>query len=161
MHNDYRKDNRTDAEFEKDILEGHQFEREIVERYAAHVRQKYNVDVTITDNGVDNSGAIHDEGDCRADFLFNGKPLEIKYINQHADEFRFKDYQVLSYIQQNASVLLVNGWLTEEPTFTVIKPDKLKQIVATKKPKPFEPWGFKKCYFLKKYTFNWFLFTKR
>jgi hypothetical protein len=160
LHHEFRKDWRNDEQFARDILEGHVIEANIIMEYADYLRRVYSIEVEIKDNGVDNTGAVlnNDEVDARADYLLNGQPIEVKYIKEHADEFRLKKEQVLSYIEQGAFILLVNGWMTEKPTFTLIKTERLKEIVQTKRTKPFETWGYKRCYFLKKYHFQWFSF---
>jgi hypothetical protein len=160
LHNEYRKDWRTDDEFAKDILEGHKAEREIIEKYANHLRKKYNIEVTIEDNGTDNSGKVVEESqvNTKADYILNGTLIEVKFINNQATEFRFKKDQIKSYIKQGATILLVNGWKTDNPTFTIIKPDKLQEITRTNMAKPFKTWGYKLCYFLRSYAFKWYKF---
>lgn len=160
LHAEYRKDWRSDERYARDIKEGHVIERQIIERYADYLFRKYGMECEIEDHGIDNSGEIIDEDkvDSRADYKLNGRLIEIKFIKEYAEEFRLKKDNVLSCIEQDASILLVNGWLTDNPTFTVIKKSKLMEIVRTKNSKPFESWGYKRCYFLKKYHFQWFSF---
>lgn len=157
LHTEYRKDWRTDEEYANDILKGHIAEKQIIEKYANHLRLKYDIEVTIEDNGVDNSGQVIDESKVttKADYMLNGTLIEVKFINNDATEFRFKKDQIKSYIKQGATILLVNGWQTDNPTFAVIKPDRLKEITKTHRAKPFKTWGYKMCYFLKSYSFKW------
>lgn len=163
LHKEYRKDWRTDEEFEKDILVGHQTEKDIIEKYANHLRLKYNMEVVVEDNGVDNSGKVIDESkvSSKADYLVNGSLIEVKFINNKANEFRFKKDQLKSYIKQDAIVLFVNGYKTDNPTFTLMRPDKLEKIARSNTAKPFAPWGHKLCYYLKAYSFEWHEFYKK
>jgi len=158
LHNDYRKDWRNDDEFAKDIEESHKIERIIIDAYAEHLRIKHGLEVIIEDNGTDNSGAVVDSANTNADFKINGKPIEVKYNNSMDYEFRFKKDQLLSYLKQDACVLWVNGWLTDSPEFTVLKPSKLQEIKETRVSKPFKTWGYKRCYTLRQYLFKWYKF---
>lgn len=160
LHTEYRKDWRDDEQYAKDIKDGHIAERKIIHKYAEHLRKKYDIEVTIEDNGVDNSGEVIDESKVtsKADYILNGKLIEVKFINNKSTEFRFKKDQVKSYINQNATVLLVNGWQTDSPTFTIVKPDRLEEITKTHRAKPFKTWGYKLCYFLRSYSFKWYNF---
>lgn len=162
MNSDYRKDWRTDEQFARDILDGVKAEREIVDQYATHLLVKYGMASEIIDNGTDNSGKVVDSklATMDADFIMNGVPLEVKYINDHVQEFRFKADQARAYVKQQALVLLVNGWRTDQPEFAVIQWQELQKLMKTRNPKPFEPWGYKLCYFLKKYHFSWHFFEK-
>jgi hypothetical protein len=158
MNIDYRKDVRTDEQFDDDIFNSHIAERKIIERYAQHLRDKYNMEVVIEDNGVDNSGKPLDSATTDADFLLNGKLIEVKFAEDNLSVFRLKKDQVKSYIEQDAPVLFVNGWETDNPVFTIIKPDRLIDITRTRRAKPFAPWGHKLCYFLNSCAFKWFNF---
>lgn len=157
LHKEYRKDWRSDEEYAEDIKKGHITERQIVHTYAEHVRLKYKSKLIIEDNGVNNNGEVIEESEVntKADYKINGFLVEVKFINDKTDMFRLKKSQVLSYIKQNATILMVNGWETDHPQFTMITPERLKEIVKTRRAKPFKTWGYKKCYFLKTYLFNW------
>jgi len=162
LHSEYRKDWRTDEEYANDIAYGHKVEKDIIEAYAKHLRNKYNMEVVVEDNGVDNSGEVidADKVSTDADFRLNGILVEVKFMNNMCNEFRFKESQLHSYLKQGAVVLFVNGWTTDNPEFTVMKSDKLNWIKDGFKAKPFKSWGYKHCYFLKKYHFQWHKFEK-
>ncbi|ACV61746.1 hypothetical protein Dtox_0841 [Desulfofarcimen acetoxidans DSM 771] len=57
----------------------------------------------------------------KADFLVNGKPVEVKLNKHYLKIFHFKVDQLNSYLKQEAVVLWVNGYKTDNPVFTVIK----------------------------------------
>lgn len=158
LHTEYRKDWRNDEEYAKDIADGHKAEKVIIEAYAEHLRKRYGIEVIVEDNGVDNSGKVIDNSlvNSDADYILNGKLIEVKFINNMASEFRIKKDQLHSYVRQDAVVLFVNGYNTDTPKFTLIKPDRLVELSKTRRAKPFRPWGNKMCYFLNTNIFNWF-----
>jgi methionine aminopeptidase len=160
LHDDHRKDWRNDEQFARDILTGHKVERSIIEKYANYLETVYGIDITIKDNGVDNTGEVIDSSQVSADadYMLNDKLIEVKYINKKAEEFRLKESQVKSYIRQEAYLLFVNGWETDEPRFTLLDTAKLNEITRTVRPKPYEGWGYKKCYLLKSGCFDWYSF---
>lgn len=162
LNTEYRKDWRNDKEFENDILLGHKAEKDIINSFANYLREVEGMKVIVEDNGVDNSGAFvaEDKVSTDADFLVNGQLIEVKFMNNLCKEFRFKKDQLRSYIKQDATVLFVNGWQTDEPVFTLMSPEKMKDISETRIARPFQPWGFKPCYFLKAFTFKWTKFEK-
>lgn len=157
MNKEWRKDWRTDEEFAKDILDGHKAERDIIERYRLILEQQLGRSVTVENNGVDNSGKPLPLKDVntKADFIVDGKLLEVKFIKRLDSEFRFKVGHLNSYIKQGAPVLLVNGWETQNPVYTIMTPEILQKIKDTRTPQPFYTWGNKLCYFLRMEDFVW------
>lgn len=161
LHQDYRKDWRTDEEFQADIKKAHKIESDIMDAFVRHLELTYpDSKFVVEDNGIDNSGEVLDlkDVDMRADYKVNGKLLEIKYNNNHMDEFRFKKSQLESYIEQNATVLWVNGWDKEEPVWTLMNVKDLKEIKKTRQPFKYKYWGFKLCYNIKAYNYEWSTF---
>jgi hypothetical protein len=157
LNQEIRKDWRTNEEFARDIFEGHRIEREIIDAFARYLKRMTGVSVQIEDNGIDNTGRPLQQREVTLDpdFKLNGKLVEVKFIKPMAHNFRFKASHLDSYIKQNARVLLVNGWETPLPLFTILDPEKLKTIRRIKTAVPYEPWGFKLCYFLNRDMFKW------
>jgi hypothetical protein len=157
LHKDYRKDWRTDEQFEADIKKAHKVEHDIIEAFAKHLELTYNRKFVVEDNGIDNSGKVLDlkDVDTRADYKINGVLVEVKFNNNMMDEFRFKKSQLNSYLKQGAYVLWVNGWETDSPVWTLLDSDDLKEIKRTRQPFPYAYWGHKLCYNLKSYSFTW------
>jgi hypothetical protein len=122
---------RTYEEFEKDIRQGHINEREVIKRYAKLYKEKTGKDLHIIDNGVDNTGEFLDVSKVRddVDFVVNGKPLEVKIIKNKLFQFRLKLNLLKSYIEQNANVLVVIGWETDTPEFTILGKQDIEHVV--------------------------------
>lgn len=156
LHREYRKDWRTDAQFARDIKDGHAAEREIIRLFGKVLERETGKKPTIVENG-DTSGEIfsEDKVDTKADFIVNGVETEVKFINPRSREFRFKVSQLYSYLRQKAFVLFVNGWQTPYAEFVVLTPASLREIKIKHQPKPFHTWGNKLCYFLSADEFQW------
>lgn len=122
---------RTYDEFKEDIKKGHRDERIVIERYAKFYKSKTGKELTIVDNGVDNSGEFLDVDKVNhsADFLVNGKPIEVKIIEKDLFKFRLKLNLLKAYVKEGASVLIVLGWETDTPKFTILDVDKLKHVI--------------------------------
>lgn len=157
LHNDYRKDWRTDDQFADDIKKAHKVEKDIIEAFAEHLRIKYKKEFIVEDNGIDNTGEAIDFKNVNtdADYKINGILVEVKFNNNKMDEFRFKKSQLNSYLKQEAYVLWVNGWQTDNPVWTLLEEEDLRDIKRTRKAFPYEYWGYKLCYNIKAYTYEW------
>jgi hypothetical protein len=151
----YRKDNRTVKQFKKDIKDATNIEREIVCLYVRYSLITKGIAPQIIDNGCDNSGKlIKKKVKATADYLFNNVPVEIKYSNEKRKSYHFKTYQIKSYIQQKAYILLVNGYETNNPLFTILTPKDLKHIIKLS-PIKVKAWGNKKAYEVKLKKYKW------
>ena len=64
-----------------------------------------------------------------ADYIVNGKATEVKIVEKNLAKFRLKLNLLKSYLKQDADVILVLGWKTDNPEFTVLKKKELEQIV--------------------------------
>lgn len=155
----HRMDNRTLEEFEQDIKKAVRIEREIIERYAKWVKKNYGREIVVEDNGCDNTGRLLEKADASADFTINSIPVEVKFNNNHLEVFHIKTYQLKSYIEQNAYILWVNGYTTNNPVFTIVSPRQLKQITKTCKVVRFKSWGGKPCYRISASMFKWLPFN--
>ena len=153
----YRMDYRTKEQFAEDILKGSQVERDIIEKYVSYYQTKYGKTLTVTDNGCDNSGQLlgRKQVNTKADFLLNGKPVEVKFNKQKLAMFHFKAEQLESYLKQQAAILWVNGYETDQPVFTVLKEADMLNIKQTRKPVHFIPWGGKLYYELLERELCW------
>lgn len=106
----------------------------IMDAYKQYVYDTYGIKLKIKSNEVDNSGKfIFGKGNTKADYLVNGKLLEIKFNNRLLSFFQFKACQLDSYIKQNAHVLFVNGYETNCPVFTIMSINHLKKPIYFKK----------------------------
>jgi len=154
---DYRMDSRTREVFEKDIAVSTARERDIIQRYKKIYESKYGKELVIEENGCDNSGDYLDDSEVttKADFLLNGKPVEVKANNNKLVKFRLKKGQLESYIRQNAAIIWVNGYKSNDPTYTIVKVSVLESIYKSRKPIEFAGWGGKLCYEVYAKEFIW------
>lgn len=129
---EYRRlSGRTVEQFKDDIKQGHKDEKEIILRYAKFYETRTSKKLRVIDNGVDNTGEFLDVSQVKddADFVINGKPMEVKIIKNNLFQFRLKLNLLKSYIEQNANVLIVLGWETDSPQFTILNKEKLEHVV--------------------------------
>ncbi|MBC9785927.1 hypothetical protein H1S01_15685 [Heliobacterium chlorum] len=157
LYDFYRMEGRTIKEFARDIAQGTKTEAEIIALYVDYWRQKTGEVLTVKNNGCDNSGRLlmNARVNLNADYLLNGKPVEVKFNNSVLNAFRFKADQLESYLKQGASVIWVNGWQTPSPVFTVLKTRQLEAIKQSGEPLPFTHWGGKLCYELSAADYIW------
>ncbi len=101
------------------------------------------------------TGRSPEVAETKDGFVVNGQRTEVRSINALANEFRLKASQVDRCIEQRACVLMVNGWGTPFPQFTVIPTEKLAVIKETTTPRGYEKWGGKPCYLLSSGWFTW------
>lgn len=148
---------RTYEQFKKDIKKGHKNEREIIQRYAKFYEQATGNKLEVIDNGVDNTGEFLDVSQVThdADFIVNGKPLEVKIIKENLFQFRLKLNLLKSYIKQNANVLIVIGWDTDKPEFTILNKEKLEHIVRFGKKYVSGDWEGKPTVMLYRNSYRW------
>lgn len=152
----YRRDNRSVEEFEKHMIDCSSTEKEIINLYAEYLKQKHGIEATIKNNGVDNSGKlIKGRVTSDADFLVNGKLIEVKFNRKMSKFFHLKESQVNSYLKQKADILFVNGWETPEPVFAILGKHDLLFLQQGCEPFPFFIWGNKTVYRLYSKDYNW------
>lgn len=151
----YRIDNRSIEQFTKEIKESHEIERNIIDAYCQYVKETYGMDLVVEENGVDNSGEfIAGKVTTDADFLINGAPVEVKFNKNMLSVFHLKVSQVWSYLKQNATILWVNGYETENPVFTLITPPQIKKMIIGREQIHFEKWR-KRVYRFYANEFTW------
>lgn len=152
-----RLSGRTYEQFKEDIKQSTLDERVIIEKYKLYCKRNYNIDIIIEDNGVDNTGEFLEVSKVRsdADFIVNGKLVEVKTIKNKLDSFRLKVASIKSYIKQNATMLLVSGWKTDNPEFTMITPKLMNNLLKTKTITVARDWENKKIIKLSYDDFKW------
>jgi len=156
----YREDRRSRKQFKQDIKEGTKTESEIIHMYVEYFEEQYGLLVNVTDNGCDNSGKYipADQVKATADYLLNGRPVEVKFNKEKLPYFHFKKQQLKTYLDQGAVVLWVNGWDTKRPRFTIFKRRHLLNIQKQAEIVSLKTWGGKKCYRLYADDYNWHAF---
>lgn len=148
---------RTKEKFKEDIRKGHLIEKEVVERYSVFYKSNTGKDLKIVDNGVDNSGKYLNINDVRddADFVLNGVPVEIKVIKNDLFQFRLKLNLIKSYIKQGACILIVLGWETDTPKFTLLNQHELKHMATFGKKEVSGDWEGKPTVLVYRNSFEW------
>lgn len=154
---DYRKDNRTIEEFQKDIKYGNETEQKIIEKYKEKIQKEQGKTLQIVNNGCDNSGELLSEEEVTldADYKMEDLPLEVKFNNNFCNVFHIKESQLKSYIKQKANVLWVNGYTTKTPEYKVLSLDELKFIQKNNELVEFAGWGGKKARKIYQSDFSW------
>lgn len=121
----YRADSRSVEEFAKDIKEGNQIEKEIIERYC----QKNNLSWKSLGN---DDGELKKKSRPIPDFLVEGVPLEVKFCRKKNSEFHLKKHHIDTYVEMGTKVLFVMAYDTETPKYTIIDPKDVMNNTITK-----------------------------
>lgn len=111
----YRADNRSIEQFKEDILEGNRIEYEIIKRFCDKKGLEF---VQLGHDG----GEFKEKSNSVADFMVDGKPMEVKFCRKDIRRFHLKKYHVDDYIKQGALILFIMNY-DEKPMFCVIDPN--------------------------------------
>lgn len=146
-----RLQGRTYEQFARDIKQAHMYEKDIIQRYIKRIKTVEDVHLKYKNNGADNSGKFlsYNQVNSKADYILiypNGreKLVEVKMIEQSLDFFRLKATLVKSYIRQQAHILLVNGYHTNNPIYTLLTPVQLKKLLKHGNVYTYPKWEDKK-----------------
>src|SRR5205085_10477008 len=115
-------------------------------------------DLDIIDNGIDNTGEYIEDSreiSSNADFIVNGRPLEIKHVKNKLFKFRLKMNPIDSYINQKARILLVLGWETDSPEFTILNLEQIQHIAKYGKKVISGDWEGKPTVYCYRNSFRW------
>lgn len=137
----FRKDIRTDKQFEKDIAECTAIEQVLMQKYVDWLNSKLkdNNLYFFEDNGVDNSGnLIRDDKkvSTKADFLLKreGKPnrkIEIKFARKDIDSFHLKTYQLEKYILTDTCIVNFTNSDSDTPKFCILTPKTMSDYLKS------------------------------
>jgi len=153
----YRKDKRSLKEFKADIKSAKHIELDCLMRWLKIQDKPLSYQANAP--GEDGEYLEDKEVTTDADYSVESYGLmEVKFskpmINKH---FHLKVAQVQSYLKQGATILMVNGYETERPEWTLIYPDKLE--ILTKHPDcpiiPYFGFGGKPSYKIPVGLFYW------
>lgn len=152
-----RMSGRNEEQFKVEIKQAHLDEHEIIHRYASYRMHTTGEKVEIIDNGIDMSGEFLEVSQVKndADYIVNGKKMEVKTVKKDLFQFRLKLNLIKSYIEQNASMLLVLGWETDSPVFTVLEVDDLKHMAKFGKKTVSNDWEGKPSVNVYKNSYEW------
>lgn len=166
--NDYRMDGRTVEEFKKHIEKGNEKERLAVTLFKHFLKREFNFTGDFQENGVDMQGEFIEDVNAittEADYLIgtNKLPMEVKTSSKHCTEIYLKTSQVNSYIKQGASLLYVNGIDSDQPAFTFLTLEDLKELnqVGLAVTPPRNVNGSKKSFLIQSRNLQWLSFNGR
>jgi hypothetical protein len=155
----YRFDNRSPEEFEKQIKSRTLEERTLFLRWINSEEKRLGLTLKWTESGCGNHGEFLKESkvNTKADFHVEGYgPVETKFAKPLLDKnFHLKCAQVRSYLKQNAQILMVNGAETDQPQYTLINPDGLKRISDYCEKVTWHGFGGKQAYRIPVSMFIW------
>lgn len=128
----YRRDNRSPEDFKKDIKNSTEIEHQILELWLSTIEKETGIRHTYQHNGCGDDGELLNDNqvNTKADYLVEEYGLiEVKFALPFLlENFHLKQNQVKSYIKQNASVIMVNGWQEGPKEFMLITPHNLEYI---------------------------------
>ena len=155
----YRMDGRSKKKFEKEIKEATAIEEQILNSWLNLIekdtgkRPKYEP----LSKGRDGEFLKDSEVDSLADFSIEGYgKIEVKFCKPFLKErFHLKEGQLKKYLEQGASILIVNGFDTKEPVYAIIKQEMMAKIIAECEVVNWPGMGFKKCFRVPTNLFIW------
>ena len=155
----YRLDVRSKEQFHKDILEASNHERDLVSLWTKVLSKERKKVIGYRNNGCGNDGRPLEISDVStdADFIVDDVGLvEVKFSKTVCKEFfHLKVNQVNSYLKQNATLLMVNGSMTDEPVYIIIDGAALERLKSSCKVVPFAGFGFKAAYKIPVNNYIW------
>lgn len=156
----YRFDNRSKKQFADDIKNSTRKEKELLNCWLDYLEKRNN-----KRPGFKYAGCGSDKGEyldiknvsTDADYEVDGYGLiEVKFSKKKLNKvFHLKINQVKSYINQGATILMVDGADTKSPYFTLIDADTLKIIQDDCKIKAWAGFGYKQSYVVPLNMFVW------
>lgn len=151
-----RFDHRSKEQFIEDIAKSTKKERILLDLWLK-LQEK---PLQVVDTGCGNDGKFLENKDVtsKADFFIESfGPFEVKFSEKLLPKvFHLKENNVKSYIEEGATVMMVNGADNEDAAvYTLINPKQLAEIAATIEPLPFFGMGNKVCYKIPVNKFIW------
>jgi len=157
--NKYRFDERSEAEFKKDIKKHTMEERALFLLWLDLVEKETGSRPKFQDTGCGKNGDFLEDNEVSTDpdFEVDGYGLiEVKFAKPLLTRnFHLKANQVRAYAKKGATVLMVNGSDEDIPTFTLLKADTLKAIMKDCPVVPWKGFGNKSSYKIDVKRFLW------
>jgi len=155
----YRFDDRSKEQFEKDIKNHTMEERALFLLWLDLVEKETGTRPKYKDTGCGKSGDFLEDKEVSTDpdFKVEGYgEIEVKFAKPLLTRsFHLKINQVRSYHKKGATILMVNGADEEVPTFTMLKPKALAAIMKDCKQVPWKGFGYKMSYRIAVKRFVW------
>lgn len=138
----YRRDNRSQKEFIKDIAKSTQKENFLVNLFQLEMECR-GFSVRVEDYGIDNTGKIVKKSSCAPDFKITIDDVEylIEMKNSPTNIWTFKVYNLERYIEQKAWILIfwntgnlkkdINNINYNTTRFGLLSPATLQTILNT------------------------------
>lgn len=153
MTDKFRFDNRSKAQFSKDIKECTSIERGLMQDYIKYLNNRPNAkhEYTFIDYGVDNSGNFLESSkvNTKADFLLKhpnqkDRHIEIKFCRKDNSAFHLKIHQIQQYIKKDVAIVNWMGIDTPNKRFCILTPVIMQELLKSGKRVFFKPW-MKEC----------------
>lgn len=159
MGKNYRFDERSQQEFERDIKEHTMEERALFLMWLDLIEKETGKRPTYKDIGCGKSGDFLDDKDVNTnpDFNVDGYgEIEVKFAKPMLRRsFHLKENQVKQYYRRQASILMVNGSQEDVPEFTMLNPDALAAIIEECPVVSWAGFGHKAAYRIPVKKFLW------
>jgi hypothetical protein len=155
----YRFDNRSKEQFKREIKESTLRERTLFLLWISLIEHETGKRPNFRDVGCGNDGEYLEDSQVSTDpdFWVDGYgQIEVKFSKPLLTKtFHLKANQVKSYLKKNAAILMVNGADSDAPTFTILKPKALKNIMKSCEIIPWTGFGGKQSYRIPVDMFVW------
>lgn len=156
----YRYDQRSKKEFERDIKEHTSTERALFMRWLDYLQKSTGERPAFKDCGCGSDGEYLEDQDVNTnpDFAVDGYGfVEVKFSKPMLKTvFHLKKNQVDKYIKKNATVLMFNGTNDDDgPQFTMLKTEALQDVVDGCKVVNWKGFGYKPAYRVPVSKFIW------
>ena len=154
---DKRFDRRTKDQFKKDIRKSTKEQSAILRSWLFSSNQQHLI---AWDHGVDNSGEFINSANnvtCDPDYEIEKYGLvEVQYSNPMCIKyFHIKKNKLLTCVVQDANILMVNGWSSDHPKYTLLTPGQCKVILARFELVNWYGGGSKAAYRVPTHFFEW------
>lgn len=150
MGKNYRFDQRTKAQFKKDIKNHTMAERALFMMWLDLIEHQTGERPNFKDTGCGQDGEYleNKKVNTSPDFEVEGYgEIEVKFAKPMLKRsFHLKENQLKQYCKRGASVLMINGAEEDVPTFTILKPRALKKIMKECDVVPWQGFGGKPAY---------------
>ena len=158
MHS-YRFDNRSPEEFARDIKSRTMEERAIFLLWLDFVEHDTGHRPSYKDTGCGQTGDVLEDHEVSSDpdFYVDGYGLvEVKFSKPMLKKFfHLKSSQVRQYCKKDTTILMVRGTDSQNPLFTMLKPNALKEITKDCKEINWQGFGGKLSYRIPVDRFVW------
>lgn len=162
----FRRDNRTQKQFEQDILNSTNKEKFLLKLFVKYCKSKGQT-ITYRSNGTNNKGQLVKKSSCDADYKITIDGQTNLYDIKNSPvlhKLTFKKYQLEQYVKQDAHILVFYGTgninhdtskLKKDDTyFAIITPKKIQKILKECRSYKDKYFGYKECVRVEGKDFN-------